>query len=114
METLTVEVAGGTFRYRSAVHARFPEVSRWRAGLHEGETVWGCREGDACFLLLDHRLPGSSGRCRIEVWEPVAALDAPVTALLALAEGRPGEGGEAEGGSLAGLVAGVMGAAAAV
>ncbi len=114
MDALTVEVAGGTFRYRGAVHARFPEVPRWHAGLHEGDALWGCRDGAACFLLLDHRPSGASERCRIEVWEPVEALDAPVTALLALAEERPAEGVGVEDGSPAGLVAGIAGTPAAV
>lgn len=114
MDALTVEVAGGAFRYRGAVHARFPEVSRWYAGLHEGETLWACREGGARFLLLDHRPSRSSERCRIELWEPVEPLDGPVALLLALAEERPGEGGVTAPVSLARLVARSAGAPATV
>ena len=91
MEGLAVEVAGGSFRYRGAVHGRVPDLPRWHAGLHEGSVVWGCREGDACFLILDYRQVTDTGPCRIELWEPVGALDAPVKALLALASSRPGE-----------------------
>lgn len=104
MEGLTVEVAGATFGYRVAVHDFFPDVPRWHAGLHEGQVLWGCREGEACFLILDYRRRPHAGACRIEIWEPAAATDAPVMALLALADTRPSTGEGHDGASLKGLV----------
>ena len=109
MEGLRGEVAGGAFRYRGAVHWRLPDLPRWHAGLHQGSVVWGCREGDSCFLILDYRQVADTGPCRIELWEPVRALDAPVRALLALASSRPGAR-DAGSGTLADLVMRICGA----
>ncbi len=76
--------------------------------------LWGSREGDACFLILDHRRAPGAGSCRIELWEATEPLDATATGLLPLADERSG-GGEGSGGdSLSRLVTRIAGATAAV
>ena len=109
---VAVAVAGGTFRYRGSVHGRFPDVPRWHAGLHEDDVLWGCREGDAYYLILDYRPISRAGSCRIELWKPAEAFDAPVAALLALGEERRDCGETRGDASLSGLVAEVVGVGA--
>jgi hypothetical protein len=76
------------FRFSGSTRGLLPDLALKLFPMPGPEPVWVAEEGDAAYLIVDHR--AGTGPARIEWWSTAGEVEGGLTGLFVLADALPG------------------------